>query len=192
VLVALAGGCGGGSPPIAEDDLPRIVLQPADIPSKLRRVDEGELTPADTPAGPRSADDRFGREGGWKARYQRTGNPTARTPGPAFVESRVDVFDGEDGAADDLQAYESEFDSLIASNPGAASRLPSPQLGDGAVAFTRGQSGLVPVRAFTIAWRYENVTASVTVSGFEGKVSGADALRFARKQQRRMAAAAND
>jgi hypothetical protein len=39
---------------------------------------------------------------------------------------------------------------------------------------------------FTVAWRYGNVTASVAVDGFEGKLTLSEALAVARKQQQRI------
>ena len=50
------------------------------------------------------------------------------------------------------------------------------------------QTGAKPVRFFTIAWRDRNATASVTVEGFGGRVTLAEAVALARKQEARIAA----
>ena len=142
---------------------------------------------ADSPPGSRADPTRFGREGGWKARYKRSGSP--RTRGALVVESRLDLFESDGGAQDDLDAYESQFEASI-QGAVAGRLLRVSGLGDRALAITFRQ-GTPPfaTRFFTIAWREANVTASVSVNGFDGKVSKQDALALARKQQRRIARA---
>ena len=187
-LAALFAGCmGGGTAELAESELPELVLQPGDLP-EFERFDEGALLSADMPTGQRGDPGRFGRRGGWKARYKRSGTPETR--GPLVVESRVDLFEDDGGAAEDLDAYQA---SLADAEEGIVPELvtPAPELGTEAVAVTQLQeNALNDVRFFTITWRDENVTASVLVNGFDGKLSLDEALELARKQQRRIAAAA--
>ena len=106
-----------------------------------------------------------------------------------MVESRLDLFEGDGGAQDDLDAYEREFKASL--EGGLAGRLLRvSRLGDRALAITfRQGAGRFATRFFTIAWREANVTASVSVNGFDGKVTTRDALTLARKQQRRIARA---
>lgn len=183
VVVALAlsvAACGGNGHDVQAKELPRLVLQPADLPG-FTRFDVGPLVFGDARPGPRRDPERFGRERGWKARFKRSGS--ASTPGPLVVESRVDVFEGEAGARRDLDAYRAEFGRTA----GARAVAP-PQVGERAVAMTLRQAlGRVSVRFFTIAWRDGNATASVTVSGFERKLRLRQALGLARKQERRIA-----
>ena len=160
---------------IASGDLPRVVLQPDDLPRAFTRFDEGRQIGADAPPG--ATPDRFGRSGGWKARYRRSGSTETR--GPLVVESRADLFASADGAAKDLEAMRARL------RGGRA--VAQPHLGDDAVASMLRQGGVV---FFTIGWRYENVTASVSVNGFAGRLSLADAVALARKQQQRIEAAA--
>src|SRR4051812_43784178 len=102
----LAAGCGG--PKLVKDDqLPRLVLQPADLPRAFTRFDEGRQVRLDRVPGPRADPARFGREDGWKARFNRAG--TAATRGPLVVESRVDLFGDAGGAKQDLAAYAGQF-----------------------------------------------------------------------------------
>jgi hypothetical protein len=187
-LIALvAGGCGGSAPTISKDALAGIVLAPGDLP-QLRRFDVGPQARLDNLAGPRKDPTRFGREGGWKARYRRPGTP--RTPGPLVVESRADVFSSSDGAKRDLHAYDEEFTQMIATAPGLRRRLPSPgHLGEAAIAMTLRQPGSLPVRFYRIAWREHNATASVVVEGFEGRISLAEAVALARRQEAHLRAA---
>ncbi len=173
-LAALMAGCSlggdddtGGS--IEESQLGTLVLQPSDLSREFLQFDEGPQGIADSPGGNRSDARRFGRVQGWKARYRRQGSPQTR--GPLVIESRADLFESSEGAADELEAIEEDatFDEIDA-----------PEIGDDARAFESGTGE--GVSYFLIAWRKANVTSSLLVSGFEGKITLDDALALARKQ----------
>jgi hypothetical protein len=188
VVLALA-GCGGSHAAIPRSALARLVLAPSDVP-RLTRFDVGRQVRLDNLVGPRKDPARFGREGGWKARYRRSG-ATAATPGPLVVESRADIFPSGSGAKKDLQAYDEEFREMIASAPTLRRRLAPPgALGDAALAMTIRQPGRPGARFYRIAWRDHNATASVLVEGFEGRVDLAQAVALARRQEARIRAAA--
>lgn len=192
-LTLLAGvltlaGCSGGDERIEADSARRLVLQAEDVPREFERFDFGRTAQADLPAGARADPGRFGREGGWKARYRRGG--TAETAGPLVIVSLVDVFDSRGGAEEELAAVGAELDEPAEPVVTPVTRLADPTLGDGAVAW----SAVVPAQPrnsvfLTVAWRHENVAASVSVNGFEGRLRLEDALRLARKQQARLEAA---
>lgn len=188
-LLALAGCAGIGEDDagtIAEADLPNLVLQPDDLTGSWLQFDEGPQATADAPAGVRGDPSRFGRVEGWKARYRRSG--TAATQGPLVVESRADLFDGEDGAEDDFRALEDDLEAgrLL----GSGERVDAPTLGDETVAATLRQGeGGAALRYFVVAWRQDAVTASVLVNGFDRGTKLSDVLELARKQQRRIEAA---
>jgi hypothetical protein len=165
--------------------LQKLVLQPEDLPQVFLRFDEGQQGIADMPAGQRGDATRFGRNGGWKARYRRSG--TTKTEGPLVIASLVDLFESSDGAKEDLEAVRSELED---------GELPwksadSPELGDESVAgsFEQG-SGATRVAYFRITWRRENVTATLEVNGFHDRVELADAVELARKQANRIDQAA--
>jgi hypothetical protein len=179
LVVALA-GCGSSARLVPEAKLSSLVLQPADLPASFRQFDGGRQVRIDAVGGPRQETDRFGRQGGWKARYHRAGAGAA-TRGALVVESRADVFASADGAAHDLDAYRAQYAAV----PGSRS-LASPELGDEAVATTQLQVG--GIRHYTVAWRDRNVTASIAVNGFDGRLTVADALAYARRQERRISA----
>jgi hypothetical protein len=192
MLVALAcTGCMGGDDgeaEIAKADLRRLVLQPQDLPPVFTQFDAGELGRSDIRPGPRADPRRFGRETGWKARYSRSGS--AQTAGPLVIESKVDLFGDEDGADRDLEAYTGELEATVKQIGRTGRRLPAADVGDEAVLFTATQgSGRRAVRLYALAWRQANVTCSLVVNGFEGRLPVADVLRLARKQQQRIAAA---
>jgi hypothetical protein len=179
-IVLLVAGCGlgddGGGASIERAQLKALVLQPDDLPRTFSQFDEGRQASADRPTGKRSDPARFGRIDGWKSRYRRAGS--ARTKGPLVVVSFADLFESPDGAKDELEAIE---------EPGYEA-LEDPDVGDEARAWGTpgGTSG--GVRYFLIAWREDNATASLFVSGFTLTVG--DVLGLARRQAARMSRAA--
>lgn len=184
VVAVAATACSGDGEErrIARGDLQNLVLQPKDLPRVFARFDFRELAPSDFHQGPREDPAAFGRTGGWVARYRRSGSQATR--GPLIVESRVDLFEDEDGAEEDLDAYEAEFEQAS-----AATVLEPPEVGTRAVAMTLEQgSGRFAVRFFTIAWQQSNLTASISVNGFAQKIVLRDTVQLARRQERRIAA----
>jgi hypothetical protein len=186
VLLALA-GCSfrdGDTASIEERDLQLLVLQPTDLPRVFAQFDEGRQASADSPGGSRADPSRFDRIEGWKARYRRPG--TLRTAGALVIESRVDLFESADGAEEDFDAARTDL---------GAGTLPwkpidEPGLGDESFVGTFVQGGTTGVRFYRIFWRDDNATATLEVNGFEGKLTLADVLALARKQQERMERAA--
>jgi hypothetical protein len=187
LALALAACTGGAEVPVGA--LQDLVLQPADLPPSFRQFDVGRIRRTDVPPGPRVDPARFDRLDGWKARYTRAGSPT--TTGPLVVESRADVFQSEDGAERDLAAYRAQFERDIQEGGDSGRLLAAPLLGDEAVAMTLVEQAVDPVRFYAVAWRQGNVTASVAINGFDGKVSLEDAVRLARSQSARIADAAS-
>jgi hypothetical protein len=186
VVLVVAAGCslGGDGGSIEVRQLKTLVLQPADVPAAFRRFDEGRQVMADSPGGSRADPGRFGRQDGWKARYNRSG--TRRTRGALVIESRADVFESADGAKDDFDAAKQEKGGL------SGQEVEAPDLGDDsfAVTFLQGtpRSG---VRYYLLFWRTDNATASVLANGFANGMKLEDAVVLARKQARRIEAAAN-
>lgn len=186
LLLALPAGCmGDQGSKVDAGTLPSLVLQPADVGERFVRFAEGRIVRPDFQPGPRGEPTRFGRVDGWKARYRLAG---ARGGiGPLVVVSMVDVFDREDGAERDIDAYREEFELTRATAVGVARTLDVPAIGEETFGTSLEQAG---VFYYTIAWRFGNVTASVLAQGFE--LSMDDAVALARKQQQRIAAAASD
>jgi hypothetical protein len=187
LLVLLLAGCsldGGAGGKVEPGALSMLVLHPEDVPSVFQRFDEGRQVIADNPGGRREDTQRFGRQGGWKARYRRSGTP--QTTGPLVIESRADLFDSTGGAEDDLDAARSDLeDAELDWQP-----IDEPGLGDESFAATLVQgSGTSEVRYYQVFWREANVTASLNVNGFEGRLALFEALELARKQERRISSA---
>jgi hypothetical protein len=184
LLVSSGAGCiANDDAQVSKHELRDLVVQPDDLAADFTRFDFGELTSTDARAGPRFEESRFGREGGWKARYRRSAS--AKTSGPLVIESTVDLFGDDDGARQDLEAYEEEFEASV--QEGEARVLNEPDVGEGAAAVTLARgSGRFSVRFYTVAWRQGPITASVSVNGFEGRITLEDALELARKQDRRI------
>lgn len=167
---------GDGDSGYEADQLQRMVLLGEDLEGRgWMRFDWGKQAQADQPSGPRSNPVRFGRVGGWKARFRRPG--TRRTAGPLVVESRADVFAEPDGAVSDFDAHGSELRAA-----GTAVEEVT-GLGERGLVATLVQG---EVRFFSVLWRDGNAVAAVNVNGFEGKLTRTHALELARKQHARM------
>lgn len=178
VVLGLLAGCGGSSSTLSSSRLSRYVLQRFDLGAAFSGFENGPQIMLDNQGTPRADPRRFGREGGWIARFRRAG--TSQTRGALVVVSRADLFKDAGGARSDLGAYR----TMLAEEPGAGlHRVAVSKLGDEAVAVTFTQPGILPLRFYDIAWRYRNATASVMVEGWDGKLAPADAVALARKQQ---------
>jgi hypothetical protein len=183
-VLALTAGCGGSQQAIQKKSLSRLVLRGPDLGRPFSEFYRGRQAQLDNQGTNRTDPERFGRAGGWVARFNRPGS--SATQGPLVVESRVDLFRGSSGAKKDLALYR----ALLVQAPGSQTQVVKlPQIGDEAIGVTWVQPGTKPLRFFRIAWRDANATASVTLDGFEGNVLAQDAIALARKQQRRLAAA---
>lgn len=181
-----AGGGGDEKATVEPNELARAVLQPDDLSRVFLRFDEGRQGIADVQGQRRKGIDRFGRLGGWKARYRRPG--TNETRGPLVVSSLVDAFDTTGGAEDEWQALQDD----LADGDVPWSEADSPALGDESLARTLVQgAGATRVAFFLVAWREDNAVASVEANGFAGKLALADAVALARKQAARLSAAAS-
>jgi hypothetical protein len=183
IALAAGPGCmGDDSQAVDTADLKKLVLQPDDLPRVFIRFDEGRQTRIDQPGGTLADVDRFGREDGWKARYRRPGSPS--TKGPLVVESKVDAFGETSGAQSELEAERDEVVEGLHVEDGA------PKLGDESFVATGTQgSGRFAVRFYLVGWRHENAAATVLANGFEGKLTRAQVVELARKQQARLEAA---
>lgn len=181
-------GCAGDDTTVTRAELPRVVLQPADLGRVWTQFDEGRQIGPDAPPGSRADPSRFGRVEGWKARYRRSGSRSTR--GPLVIESRADLFGDDDGAGRDFDLLEQDPSEGLGS---AAERLedPEPSLGDESVvvSFVQGE-GRTAVRFYVFSWRHGNVVASLRANGFARSFTLEDALALARKQERRLARAA--
>lgn len=176
-----ASACGGGAT-IPVQRLSSLVLHARDLPPAFSSFAVGRQTSLDATSELRADPTRFGRKGGWIARFHRAGGPS--TPGPLVVVSRVDLFGDSGGATKDLQKYATE----LANEPGTKQRsFQPPSLGDQAIGETFVQPGAHPVHYAVVAWRYRNVTASVSAEGYTLRT--ADVVALARRQQRRIAGA---
>ena len=172
-LLAVSAGCGGDDEAIPTDRLRELVLQPEDVADGLERFEEGRLTATDLPSGARRDPARFGRAGGWKARYRAAGGGDA--DGMLVIESRVDLFADSEGASRDLDALRSEVRGADA------------ELGDEALVTTTSQEAEPRAISFTtVAWRRGTVTASVLVQGYADALESDAVLELARKQDARI------
>jgi hypothetical protein len=116
---------------------------------------------------------RFGRLGGWKARYRAAPGTTS---GLLVLESRVDVFESAGGAKRELAAFRAD----------SASGTHAVDIGDGGARASAVQAAFPrPVRIVVLSWRRDNAVATVTVNGVEGTLTDADVLELAEVQDAR-------
>ena len=113
-VALLAAGCmgddgGGGSVSASEGE--SLVLQQEDVGSEFTQFDSGQQRRADL-SPPRDDPGRLDREGGWKARFSRTGSP--ETQGALVVSSLADLFGSADDAGEDFELYKDSLDQFIA------------------------------------------------------------------------------
>ena len=180
VCVGVLAACSSSSgPTIPSANLSKIVLQRTDLPPGFSAFYVGPQLSADQ-TGSRSDPHRFGRTGGWIGRYNRGGSP--KTNGPLVVASRVDRFKDAGGAKRDFGLYPGQLEQ-----PGAR-KVDVGRLGDRALGVSLLRTGAVRVRSYAIAWQDANVTAELELNGF--RLTLADALALARKQESRLRAAA--
>ena len=187
-LAVLAAGCfgddGGGGSSVSASEGESLVLQQEDVGSEFTQFDRGVQRRADL-SPPRDDPNRFGREGGWKARFSRIGTRT--TEGPLVISSLADLFGSADDAAEDFELYKTSLDAFTAAG---GRELSVSGLGDEAQAVTFSQ-GLAPnvIRHYAIAWRDGAVTASVSANGY--RLTWPQALALARAQEDRIRSAAD-
>ena len=175
------GGGDGGSVSASEGE--SLVLQQEDVGSEFTQFDSGEQQRADF-SPPRDDPNRLGREGGWKARFSRTGTPQTR--GALVISSLADLFGSADDAGEDFELYKASLDQFIAAG---GREVSVSGLGDEAqgVTFEQGRAPNV-IHHYAIAWRDGAVTASVNANGF--RLTWPQALALARAQQNRIRSAA--
>ena len=175
------GGDSGGSVSASEGE--SLVLQQEDVGSEFTEFDSGEQRRVDL-SPPRDDPNRLGREGGWKARFSRTG--TRATEGALVISSLADLFGSANDAGEDFELYKTSLDQFVAAG---GRQVSVSGLGDEAYAVTFEQ-GLAPnlIHHYAIAWRHGAVTASVTANGY--RLTWPQALELARAQDSRIRSAA--
>ena len=161
-LVALVAGCGlGGDEKTIED----------------ARLDELVLQRDDVASDLRPVWVR--NLGGRPVSTVRYGRPGA----PLSIESSTSVLESRAAAEERLEAERAALDQKPDWDP-----IDEPGLGQESFAATVGQAG---VRRYEVFWREHNAAASLKVEGFEGRLALSDVLALARKQERRIADAAD-
>jgi hypothetical protein len=155
-------------------DLGAIALQSEDLAElggAFEAFDVGETSLIDSLPPPQSARDRFGRLGGWKARYRQSPQITT---GILVVDSRIDLFPDAGAAASDVNAYVQRY-TAQASTAGVPTA--SPPIGDATITLAIVPSDIAQVRSAMIAWRHGPFTGQVVVSGL-GNVDPAAAVKM--------------
>lgn len=168
------------------DQLETIALQPEDLAQlgpAFEPFDVGPTQILDVLPAPQSAPDRFGRIGGWKARYRQ--GPDVTT-GILVIDSRIDLFPDAGAAASDLAAYAARYSTQAGP---ARATISTPSLGQGATMSTTVLVDQTHVRTATIAWRQGSFTGQVVASALGDVDPAAAAQMLAAAIDQRMSAA---
>lgn len=168
------------------DQLETIALQPEDLAQlgpAFEPFDVGPTQILDVLPAPQSAPDRFGRIGGWKARYRQGSDVTS---GILVVDSRIDLFPDRNAAAADLAAYAARY-TAQAGPVGAT--ISNHSVGEGATMSTIVPADQTQVRMAMIAWRRGPFTAQVVTSGLGNVDVAAAAEMLATAVDQRISAA---
>jgi hypothetical protein len=176
LLVLLVAGCGAHSVrEVPASKAKELVLQPTDLRKGFVSIGSGARNPFTASS---TDPKRFDREGGWFADYRR---PPPATRGALIVQSEVDVFGDEKGAAKEVDADRNRL--------GRSNSISVPRIGDESSAARVVGSGSPPAVVYTLVWRQRNVASSLVVTGLEGKLEPGEPVALARKAAARVDAA---
>ncbi len=172
--------------PLPHDRLQSLVLQPSDLSPTLSRFSFGrELRSEQSPVF--SGDpSRFGRQGGWIARYRRRGNPKAH--GPLTIVSAVEMFGRSAGASQYLGAQEKR--EKTSASAAGLKEVSTPSIGAESHALASARAPRGSVRYVVVTWRNGRFVGSVAASGYAELMSARDVLALARSQEKRLERAA--
>jgi hypothetical protein len=175
VLVLAA--CDAGTTPVPTSKVNQLTLTEQDLPGFLAFY-KGPQVQLDNQGTNRTNASRFGREGGSIIRLHPA--DSTQTNGALVIESRADLFKDSDGAKSDFALYQ----ALLKRPTGSGvSQISIPGLTQDSIGVTFTEAGGRTLRFFRIAWRDRNVTAAITVEGFDGSVSQDQAIALAKKQE---------
>ncbi len=179
VLVA----CGGrAAKPLSDDQLQSLVLQPSDLPSQLARFSFEREIRSEQDAVLGGDPTRFGRQGGWVARYRRRGNPRAQ--GPLTVVSTVEMF-GRSASASRYLGAQEEREKTSAPTAGLK-KVSVPSIGAESHALASARAPRGSVRYVVVTWRDGRFVGSVAASGYAELMSVLDVVALARSQEKRV------
>lgn len=170
-------------------DPSRMVLQRQDLPAGFaatgRRDRPNAAVAAET--GVQLATLRgWGRIGGHEATYDREVDPQAPPRGPASVIAVVSIYRSATGLRKAFAASAARIGRDAA--PKHEPMRLGARLGDAARLWkTRFQQDGVPVVLYTVVWRSRGALGYLSVAGVGGKLTPADVLALARRQQARIA-----
>jgi hypothetical protein len=130
----------------------------------------------------------WGRIDGFQAEYDRSVDPASPPHGAATVSAAASTYRTAKGLA---RAYRASVERIARTrSPRYVSRALPARLGDAAQLWeTRFVQDGITVVLFTVVWRTAGTLSNVAVAGVAGRLSAADALVIARKQDARVRAA---
>lgn len=183
VLVALGAGCGShAAAPLPDRQLAKLVLQPSDVPNLERFANTREVSSEQSPA--LGGDpERFGRQGGWVARYRGSGAAN----GPLLLASTVEMFDAADGAGKFFGEQRTR-DKRVEAATGLTS-VDIPRVGDESYAYATPHARPGTIRTVLVTWRDGRFVATALANGFAERMPVGVVPALVRRQDRRLAEA---
>lgn len=170
----------------------RMVVQLADLPTGFTattRRERPNATVAKETGVKLETLRAWGRVDGFEAAYDRPVDPSAPPRGAAMVSSAVSVYRGASGLRKAFAASVKRIGD--AGKPRHVPKTLPGKVGDEARLWeTRFSQDGIPIVLYTVVWRSDRALAHVAVAGVAGRLTAADALAIARKQDVRLRAAA--
>lgn len=190
-LLTLGGVAQAASASPDPGDPSRMVLQLGDLPpgfTVASRRSRPNATVARETGVPLATLVGWGRIGGFQAEYGRSVDPGSPPRGPATVSAAVSTYRTAKGLATAYRASAARI--AAARTPRYVSRPLPARLGDAAQLWeTRFAQDGIGVVLYTVVWRTAGTLSNIAVAGVAGRLTVADVLAIARKQDARVRAA---
>lgn len=179
----------GASP--STNDPSRMVVQLRDLPpgfTAASRRTRPNATVAKETGVPLATLVGWGRIDGFQAEYVRSVDPASPPRGAATVSAAASTYRTAKGLA---KAYRASVERIARTRtPRYVSRALPARLGDAARLWvTRFAQDGIAVVLYTVVWRGADTLSNVAVAGVAGRLTAADALAIAHKQDARVQAA---
>ncbi len=190
-VLTFGGATQAASAAPSQKDPSRLVVQLGDLPpgfAATSRRARPNATVAKETGVPLATLIDWGRIDGFQAEYDRSVDPASPPHGAATVSAAASTYRTAKGLA---RAYRASVERIARTrSPRYVSRALPARLGDAAQLWeTRFVQDGITVVLFTVVWRTAGTLSNVAVAGVAGRLSAADALVIARKQDARVRAA---
>lgn len=134
----------------------------------------------------------WGRVNGYEALYERSVDPAVPPRGAATITANVSVYRTRAGLRKAYARSVARIGEVRKGEPARVARALPGKVGDEARLWeTRVTQDGLPIVVFTLVWRANGALSHLSVAGIQGRLTAADVLALARKQQARVAGTAS-